>query len=125
MKKVLLVAVSMLLAGVLNAGDGQSRIPYGSYENNYTPTDTAISVSSSAVTKSDAISYGIVRKYQNLGTGDVYYNWSVSTTTGTVVTYGIRLSTGTTYTEDVYFGDIYFASDTATNDVRVKSLRQK
>jgi len=118
MKRFLFVV--MIWAGlVCPSWAGKAEFPTGSIFE-ATPTESAVNVSSSAVTTFAACTQtGVQRFFQNTGTGNIAFKWASTTN---IPTEGFIMLPQSVYIEDRYFGTIYFESVDTTNNLRYKVL---
>ena len=125
MKKMLLAAVVILMFSGL-VGAQQLYQQTGIYLTPATPTNTAVSLSSTTTTTIAALPYGVQRIFVNISTSTIYMS-KASSVAATVRSGGLPLYTKSTYIEDKYFGAMYFIGDAGVvaSGLRYETLRGK
>lgn len=105
MKRIFLVLFLMAMYSLVNAG--QNFHPYGSYYSVTVSTEVTVATSSSTYITSGALTKGVIRIFQNVGTVNLDYFWLLSSSNSLTLGY---ISPGEKYIEDTLMDNIYFKS---------------
>ena len=101
---------ALIVFGMISAAISASNntlVPTSDYHDANAPTETTISVSSTTVVKSTAVTNGVIRFYQNTGSVNVSWFYNLSSSNTVKMTYIVP---GQYLIEDKWFGDVYFKS---------------
>jgi hypothetical protein len=123
MKKLFFAVMFLGIAGVCYGAPNQAYLPQGGYYETNTAVNSIVTVSSTSFSTSTAVMNGVVRIFQNTGTGNLYFSFTGTGINTSGVSY---LSVGQFYIEDKYFGDIYFLSaPTYSNTLSINAVTYK